>query len=457
MVNPADQAGNVPPHDQGAEQYVIAAMIVDPACIPEVQALIPDSGMFWRTMHQHVYEALLTLAREDVDPDWVSVTDAVLRAGKIDDCGGREHLDAWLRSICHNLPSSYGVEIHAGIVRDRAIRRRAIMLAGDVRNTAMLPTGTGVDVAAKAAADFEKLLDVGIVAKDSPATGAVDAVIGAMAKGGAPAVSTGYAELDRYGEFVLSGLYVIGARTGEGKSTLIANFAERMQARGIPFGVVSVEMTTAQMTVSIAGVRSGVNRRRIFKNDMGDDQRARVGEALESLRTGWRITDTEGMTVEDIEAQAVRWAREHDIKVLFVDHLQRVKATDSRQPRHLQVGHITWALKGLARRLNIVVVLAVQINREGAKEGAPKLHHMKESGSVEEDADGVLVNYVDRAKNEKDALNWDIEVQWIKNRHGPLGTMQARFEKASGRILPLDNRPGPQDFGDPGHNRKDLQ
>src|SRR5688572_29746938 len=118
----------------------------------------------------------------------------------------------------------------------------------------------------------------------------------------------------------------------------------------------------------------------------------------------------------------------------MVDHLQRIKATDESIPRHLQVGHITWTLKGVARQLGIVVLLAVQINREGAREGVPKLHHLKESGSVEEDSDGVIAIYVDRAKNTMDALEWDCELWWLKNRHGAIGTCPVTFKKTSGLI-----------------------
>ena len=100
----------------------------------------------------------------------------------------------------------------------------------------------------------------------------------------------------------------------------------------------------------------------------------------------------------------------------------------------MQVGHITWALKGLARSENIVVLLAVQINREGAREGVPKLHHLKESGSVEEDSDGVIAIYVDRAKNSMDSTTWDAELWWLKNRHGAIGTCPITFEKTSGRM-----------------------
>lgn len=254
-------------------------------------------------------------------------------------------------------------------------------------------------------------------------------------------VSTQYQGLDRGAEFVKSGLYTIAARSGEGKSTLVANLVARMQKAEVKTGVVTVEMSNVQMLNSMVGVVTGINRRQLQSGQLSPSQTTDRNEAVKRLAGGIWFSDQEGQTVEMIVNQARAWKKKHNIQVLFVDHLQRVKPTDPSIPRHQQVGHVTWALKGLARELEIVVILAVQINREGAKEGMPKLHHLKESGSIEEDSDGVIAIYVDRAKNEMDSLNWTCQLWWLKNRHGAIGVCDINFDKASGRMTEVLDRP----------------
>lgn len=442
--------------DRDAEDAIVAAMLVHPEWADEAMRECPPSYLF-TTFARETYKAILAVnARGQFDLR--EVAKALINGEHGKALGTQEQVLGYLRDAIVAYPGGdpgFWCRSALRVVRTDYMRRQVIEAASEAKSKAERGRWNRADLLGV----FEDVMRVmeddatGVTSRQ--ATDALRELSAMRASGGEPRISTGYGGLDIAGAFVEAGLYVIAARTGEGKSSLTANMATRLCKAGVPFGLVTVEMTRQQMTNSMLGIEAGIDRGRLARNKITDAEQAVVAEAEQALAGAWWIYDREGVTVEDIAAQARAWVRRHGIKVLLVDHLQRIKATDSDEPRHLQIGHITWALKGLARQLGIVVVLAVQINREGAREGAPKLHHLKESGSVEEDADGVIAIYVDRTKNDLSATVWDAELWWLKNRHGALGTCKVRFDKASGRITELDTTTTAREHF--AHTRKDFQ
>jgi replicative DNA helicase len=425
-------------HHLDDEAFVITSVLLEPWRLPDIAGqLTPE--MLQSRYHADLWAAMLKAGGEVLEADVIA---AMAKQGTLKRWG-EDYVQAWVvratNGFAHIGEPDYVLDAIVPCVRQRGLRK--ITADAIERMHSAAKAGTTMD-------DLIHLMGVTLDAVHhhaapegaKSATEALNDYMTAVEAGGDPRISTGYERLDSHGAFMPGGLYTLAARSGEGKSTLVANIAARMQAAGTPFGVVTVEMTELQMVNSIVGVKAGIDRKRLLSNRLTDQEKQARDDVVSSLQGGWQINDRDGQTVEQVVAQARSWVRRHGVRVVIIDHLQRIRATDASIPRHLQVGHITWALKGLARSENIVVLLAVQINREGAREGAPKLHHLKESGSVEEDSDGVIAIYVDRAKNSLDSLTWDAQLWWIKNRHGSIGTSDIRFERASGRMLEVDNR-----------------
>lgn len=418
--------------DIDEEGAVIGAVLIEPWRVDDLKDHLPAT-IFQSSWHGTLWSVLQRT------PQPMTVDQVVDAAGPdLAVLGGRDYLVGRLGAMAGGVAwaSDHALYLDAIVPRivQRGLKRIAAQALEVATKAAQTRSATYDDVLSlmAVAADAIHSHAAGNGGKDS--TTAIADYIEHADSGGDPRITTGYEGLDDKGAFVPGGLYTVAARSGEGKSSLVANFACRLHKAGVPFGLVSVEMTQRQMVNSIIGTFTGINRKKLLASDLTLVERNERDEAALALRSGWYINDREGMTVEKIVAQGRAWVRRHGIKVLMVDHLQRVKATDPTLPRHLQVGHITWALKGLARAENIVVILAVQINREGAREGVPKLHHLKESGSVEEDSDGVIAIYVDRTKNDLDSQQWLCDLWWLKNRHGAVGTCPIMFDKPSGRM-----------------------
>lgn len=417
------------------EQGLIASLLLEPHLIEDVRHMLTPS-MFVSAWCGNTFRAMLAVDDFTEAP----LVRQLEKQGHLRDMGGSKSVRDWLFYLADELPSAGFAEIWARRIHTRGIK--AMVAEAAKKAVRVAENGAAsleeVDGLLSMAVDTIQRADTGDTDRDGRQ--AIGNYIENVQSGTDNHISTQYRGLDSKGLLVPGGLYTVAARSGEGKSSLIANFAERFQRNEVPFGLVTVEMTEHQMVNSMIGVRTGINRRELLKNHLTSEQQSSRDDAANSLIGGWHISDQEGQRAEDIVAQARAWVRRYGIKVLLVDHLQRIKATDPSLPRHLQVGHITWALKGLARQMGIVVILAVQINREGAREGQPKLHHLKESGSVEEDSDGVIAIYVDRAKNSLDSLVWEAELWWLKNRHGAIGSCPITFQKTSGRMLEHDTR-----------------
>jgi replicative DNA helicase len=465
--------GYVPPHSIEAEQAVLGAIFVDPGCLPEVSLILKQPEMFWRTSHQHIYRAIQQLSSEGTEVDWVNAGERILKNGAMEECGGNDALHAYLQEVSVRLPSSYGVEAHAAIVRDRALMREIVLRAGDIRAMALDKTATPKDVIEKLEQDVFEIA----AQRYHGHTHTMQELIAQVMEDQAvlrewrqsndgsllPGLTSGFPALDRFTTGWKSGeLIVIGARPGQGKTSLLLNLAEnivwdrylnRTDGKGGVL-VFSLEMMGSELVQRILCARAQVDLRRVKLADYDKAEEAALKQAMEDLsQVPLFVDDSFTLTMSEIRSKARRMKERHDIDVIFVDYLQLVKDND-RIDRHLQIGNISRGLKALARELEIPVVTAAQLNRgveqRSSREKRPMLSDLRESGSIEQDADQVLLIYRKEDEDSLAGLNTDeimpVDILVAKNRNGPTGDVPFHFYKSSTRFVPADNRPGVNDF-----------
>jgi replicative DNA helicase len=407
-----------PPHDLDAEKALLAAVIVNPDILDQVDLNPAD-------LHRDAHRRLLRVCRELAERggklDALTVRTALVDRGELEAVGG----DAGLGEIMQGCPVWQHWPHYQQVIRLHAQRRRFIGIAEDLIRSAH---DKGLDVADVLAQVEAGLAAVGPAERiGEPVTAAVAAVqaqerietIRAHAE--RAGVMTGLPYLDeRLGGLFAGELFVLAARPGVGKTSLACQIAHHVASRG-PVYFCSLEMSAAELATRIACGIGRVSNHAVRTGRVSDDDCRELARAFNEFgATQLWIHDRASLSAPDIRRAARRLAKS-GLRLVVVDYLQRVCPTDWRLPRHEQVAETSDALKGLARELNVPVLCLAQLNRETEKTpGGPKLCHLKDSGSIEQDAD-VVAFLIRETEGSAEQENTAAELRIEKNRNGRTG------------------------------------
>jgi len=455
-----------PPHNLEAEQAVLGAIFVDPQCLTEISLILKRPEVFWRVSHQHIYRAIQHLSVDAHEIDWVSVVEQVRKNGELEACGGNEALTAYLSDITHGVPSAYGAERYALIVRDRSLMREIALRSGDARAMALDEKQSPAEVLAKMESDVHELASQRYHGETHSMQALIRQVMEQQARLREwrqshdghllPGLSTGYSDLDAYTTGWKPGeLVVVGARPGQGKTSLLLNLAENIALETPsrhPDGdggvlIFSLEMTATELVQRVLCANAGVDLKKVKLGMFTHAEEDALKDSTNRLATApIFVDDSFTLTMPEIRSKSRRMRDRYNIDVIFVDYLQLVKDND-RLDRHLQIGNISRGLKALARELNVPVVAAAQLNRgveqRSSREKRPMLSDLRESGSIEQDSDQVLLIY---RKEPEDATTHNEEVSEVdlivaKNRNGPTGDVHMLFRRRITRFEMRQNVP----------------
>jgi replicative DNA helicase len=337
-----------PPHNLEAEQAVLGAIFVDPGCLTEISLILKRPEVFWRVSHQHIYRAILQLSVDAHEIDWVSVVEQVRKNGDLEACGGNEALTAYLSDVTHGVPSAYGAERYAIIVRDRSLMREIALRSGDARAMALDETNTPVEVLNKMETDVHELASQ----RYHGETHSMQALIQQVMEQQAtlrewrrshdghllPGLSSGYSDLDAYTTGWKPGeLIVVGARPGQGKTSLMLNLAENIaleahtrHADGTGGVLVfSLEMTATELVQRVLCANAGVDLRKVKLGMFTHAEEEQLKEATNRLATSpIFVDDSFTLSMPEIRSKARRMRDRYNIEVIFVDYLQLVKDND---------------------------------------------------------------------------------------------------------------------------------
>jgi replicative DNA helicase len=439
----------IPPQSLEAEMSTLGSMLIDRDAIAKVIDLL-DPEDFYKEAHRAVYEAICTLFEKGEPADLITVTEALREHGKLDRVGGA----VFISSLANSVPTAANVEYYAKIVKDRAILR------------ALVKAGTSIAASAyEASADVEVALDeaeqaIFQIAQKKSIQSYTDirrVLVEAFerieylysSKGGVTGVASGFSDLDNITSgFQPSDLIIIAGRPSMGKSAFALNIVENAALRdGVPCAVFSLEMSKEQLAQRMLCSVAGVDGQRLRTGFLRDDDWPKLSFALGKLsEAAIFVDDTPSISIMEMRAKARRIRAEHNLGLIVVDYLQLMVGKTRTESRQQEVTEISRSLKQLARELEVPVVALSQLSRavEQRTEKIPSLADLRESGSLEQDADVVIFLYRDDYYNLDSDRKGLMDIIVAKQRNGPTGKVSLVFLKEFGRFESLEKHQRPE-------------
>jgi len=440
----------VPPHSIEAEQAVLGSMLIDPESWDKVSELVTDAE-FYNRSHQIVFKAILDLLAQSQPVDLITVSELLENNDQLEDAGGF----AYLGELARNTPSSANVTAYAKIIRERAITRELIGVANEIAEVGYNPEGRdSADILDMAESKVFEIAERRTGASEGPQS--IESVLGktidrleALIKDNreVTGVTTGFSDLDKKTSGMQpSDLIIVAARPSMGKTTFAMNLAENaMLAEDKPVLVFSLEMPSEQIMMRMLASLSRVDQTKIRTAQLDDEDWARISNTMAMLKEKDNIyvDDSSGLTPMDVRSRARKLARERGgLSMIMVDYLQLMRVPSLSDNRTLEIAEISRSLKALAKELNIPVIALSQLNRslEQRADKRPVNSDLRESGSIEQDADLIMFIYRDEVYHENSEDKGVAEIIIGKQRNGPIGTCRLTFQ---GQFSRFDNYAGP--------------
>ena len=431
-----DGIERIPPQNIEAEQAVLGAMLIKKEAISAAAELLTGDD-FYRYAHRLVFEAIMTLNQANEAVDMITVTDRLKRDGELEKAGGI----AFITALANAVPTAANVTFHARIVRQKSQLRQLINAATEIAGTAY----EDADAVDEIMDDAEKRI-LGVTARSNHAdfVPMKDILITtfeqiekhAANKGTLTGLPSGFVDLDRLTSgFQPSDLILVAARPSMGKTAFTLNIATHAAIRSQKtVAFFSLEMSKEQLALRMFSAEGQVDSQRLRVGDLKDEEWQKLISAADRLTKAplW-IDDTPGITVMELRSKARRLKAEHGLDLIVIDYLQLMqgRGRGSGDNRQQEISEISRSLKALARELKVPVIALSQLSRsvESRQIKRPMLSDLRESGSLEQDADIVMFLYrEDYYEKETDRQNIT-EVIVAKHRNGPVDTVSLFFQK----------------------------
>ncbi len=439
----------VPPHDDAAEQSVLGAILIDKDALIEVaESLRPHH--FYKESHGVIYEAMVHLFEEHEPVDIVTMTAELKKAGNLKISGGT----AYLTELLNAVPTSAHASHYAKIIIENSIKRRLVSAASAITDRAFAAEGSAKEILDLAEQDIFAISQQSVRRDFTPVketlASSFDRLDELHKHGGAfRGVRTGFADVD----FKLSGmqdsnLIILAARPGTGKTAMVLNIAQfAAVAEKSPVGIFSLEMSKEELVDRLLVSQADIDAWKLKTGRLSDDDFTRLSDAMGVLAEApIFIDDTPGLNILEMRTKARRLQVEHGVKLIIMDYLQLADAGRKYDSRVQEVGVISQGLKNLARELRIPVLACSQLSRAVEQRGnrVPELSDLRESGSIEQDADVVMFLY----REESDQMNWGEQIptklRIAKHRNGPLGEIDLLFRGDRIKFFGVDRRASEQ-------------
>lgn len=433
-----------PPHDDNAEQCVLGAMILsaDIRHDPEITALSPDD--FYKPRHETLYRVVCEMdaAGERIDP--VTVAAELGRRGESDKVGG----PGYLHHLTQVVPAASNGPWYAQIVRQMAQWRRLAEAGMRAMEAGYRAEGDPSEVAVTAVRDLTEAAESGLPVDHQRVTAAeafedlidhVQAVEkGELQKG----VPTGFTDLDALTNGLMPGqLIVIAARPAMGKTTLAMDFARGAAKHGKRSAIFSLEMGIGELTMRLASAEARVALHHLKSGQMTDDDWLRIETHAPKIATDRIVmVDQDCDTMPQIRAHCLALKRDGDLDLVVIDYLQLMRAAGRRpESRQQEVSEISRNLKRLAKELEVPIVALSQLNRgpEQRQDKKPMVSDLRESGSIEQDADMVILLHREDAYDKESPRAGEADLIVGKHRNGPTGTITVAFQGHYSRFVDM--------------------
>ncbi len=433
----------VPPQNIDAERSTLGSMLLEKEAIERgAELLKPDD--FYREAHRVVYEVILHLTNKGEPIDIITVSEELTRRNMLDKIGGIGYLTA----LANAVPTAANIEYYAKIVAEKSLLRSIISVATNI--VGMGYEGTEevdmiLDEAEKQIFQItQKRNTKGFVSLRNILIETFERIEQLYeSKGGVTGLPTGFSDLDRMTAGLQpSDLIILAARPSMGKTTFALNIGRYAAVNlKIPVILFSLEMSKEQLALKLLCSEAGVDNQRIRTGTLMDNDWPRLSHALGSLSEAVMfIDDTPGISALDIRAKARRIKSEHGLGLIVIDYLQLMQSRNRSENRQQEVSDISRALKALAREVNVPVIALSQLSRavEQRTDKKPNLSDLRESGSLEQDADLVAFLYREDYYNPETDKKGITELLIAKQRNGPVGTVELLFQKEFSKFVGLE-------------------
>ncbi|MFA7253724.1 MAG: replicative DNA helicase [Patescibacteria group bacterium] len=438
----------MPPQNSEAERSVLGAVLIDPDALIKIADIVHDDD-FYDSRHGSIFMAMINLFEKRMPVDIVTLSEILETAGQIKAVGG----SAYLAEIVNSTPSAANIVHYAQIVRDKAILRRLISAGVEITEAGYdedADISETLDEAEKRlfAVSQNSLKNKFAAIKDvlTDAFDRIDKIHKDKDSGALRGVPSGFRDLDSVtAGFQKSDLIILAARPSMGKTSFALNLAENAAIdEKIPVAVFSLEMSQDQLVDRLLSSQAGVDSWKLRTGNLSDDDFPKIGYAMGVLsESPIFIDDSPGGNIMEIRAKARRLQMEHGLGLIIIDYLQlmsgRSKSSDNRVQ---EISEISRGLKGLARELNVPIIALSQLSRavEHRDDKRPLLSDLRESGSIEQDADVVMFLYRDEYYNPESDRKGITEILIRKHRNGPTGNTELFFNPAQMRFSDLEKR-----------------
>ncbi len=430
------EALKIPPHSIQAEQSVLGALLLDNQTWDTVSDRVSEVD-FYRKDHRLIFRAISELAERQDPFDVITLSEILEKKGELGDVGGL----AYLGMLAKDTPSAANIAAYADIVRERSILRQLIHVGTDIADSAFHTEGRETAELLENAerqvfniAEQRQRGQSGFNSIKSLLADAVDKIETLYEQEGSiTGVSSGFTDFDEMTSGLQSAdLIIVAGRPSMGKTTFAMNIAENVAIKGDkPVAVFSMEMPGDSLAMRMMSSLGRIDQHKVRTGKLDDDEWPRLTSAINLLaETRLFIDDTPALTPTEVRSRARRLTREHgQLGLIVLDYLQLMQSPVSGDNRVQQISDISRGLKALAKELDVPVVALSQLNRnlEQRPNKRPVMSDLRESGSIEQDADVIVFIYRDEVYNEDSPDKGIAEIIIGKQRNGPIGTLRLTF------------------------------
>ena len=439
-------AARIPPQNLEAEQSILGGLMLDKEAWDQIADLV-SADDFYKPQHQKIFQVIANLVREAQPVDLITVSNALQSLGELSEAGGTDYL----LEIVNKTISAANIVSYAKIVKEKSVLRKMILASSEIIQKSYDEEYSEIGVFIDSAE--ERFYKLGQAKATEGLVNPLDVVKSSIAriedlykrKAEITGVATGFTYLDKMTAGLHGGeLTIIAARPSMGKTAFSLNIAQHMSFRlQKTVAYFSLEMGREAMMMRVLATESRINSNEIRSGRIPDSAWPKLINAASMISdSNLYIDDTSGISPMEVRSRARRLKAQVGLDCIIIDYLQLMDLKQKVESRERAVSEISKSLKALAKELNVPVIALAQLNRgvEGRTEKRPMLSDLRESGSIEQDADVIMMLYrEDYYDKENSEVMGNAEVIIGKQRNGPTGTVKLKFEAELSRFRDAEN------------------
>ena len=440
--SPRSAGDRTPPQDTAAEQSVLGSMLLSKDAIADVVDVIKGVD-YYRPAHEVIHDAIIDLYGRGEPADPITVAAELQKRGELQRIGGAPYL----HTLSANVPIAANAGYYAEIVRDKAILRRLVEAGTRIAALGYAGEGQIDDVVDHAQAEVYKVTDRRASVDYAPLSDIMSGVLDEIEaignrEAGLYGVPTGFADLDDLTNGLHSGqMIIVAARPAMGKSTLALDFCRAASIHNnLTSCFFSLEMTRSEIMMRLLSAEAKVPLNHIRNGTMRDDDWEKLARKMGQVSGApMFIDDSPNMTMMEIRAKARRLKQRHDLKLIVIDYMQLMSSGKKVESRQLEVSEFSRNIKLLAKELELPIIALSQLNRgpEQRTDKKPMVSDLRESGSIEQDADMVILLHREDAYEKESPRAGEADIIVGKHRNGPTATITVAFQGHYSRFVDM--------------------